>query len=62
MILFNKFEVTKIHYVLGNILPLQLTGQYSGIVIDAGHYGTTMAAAYDGFSLLHYGGRIGDGG
>ena len=61
-LLFQKFEVMRIAYVVGNVLPLYLSGHFSGIVIDAGYYQTTCSPVYDGISLLNNGGRIGQGG
>lgn len=37
-LLFQKFEVMRIAYVVGNVLPLYLSGHFTGIVIDAGYY------------------------
>ena len=34
--LFKKFAASKIIFLVSNILPLYITGLYSGIVIDGG--------------------------
>lgn len=36
-VLFYKFEVAKIAFLIGNVLPLYMTGHYSGFVIDLGY-------------------------
>ncbi|KAM3131055.1 hypothetical protein pb186bvf_016867 [Paramecium bursaria] len=54
-LLFQKFEVMRIAYVVGNVT-------FTGIVLDAGYYQTTCSPVYDGISLLNNGGRIGQGG
>ena len=61
-VLYNKFEVSKIAFFVGNVLPLYLSGYYSGFLIDLGYMQTTACAVYDGYSLLHMGGHIGEGG
>lgn len=61
-VLYNKFEVSKIAFFIGNVLPLYLSGYYSGFVIDLGYMQTTACAVYDGYSLIHMGGHIGEGG
>ncbi|CAD8119072.1 unnamed protein product [Paramecium sonneborni] len=61
-VLFYKFEVAKIAFLIGNVLPLYLTGHFSGFVIDLGYNCSTVSAVYDGYSLLHQTGYIGEGG
>jgi actin-related protein len=60
-LLFKKFEVLKISFLVGNVLPLYITGHFSGMVVDAGFIQTTVAPVYEGYSLLHVGGNIGLG-
>lgn len=61
-VLFQKFEVSKIAFVVGNVLPLYLSGHFTGIVVDLGYWQSTATAVYDGYSLMHLGGYIGEGG
>ena len=52
-VLFYKFEVGKIAFLIGSVLPLYLTGHNSGLVLDLGYNQSTLTAVYDGYSLLH---------
>jgi actin-related protein len=61
-VLFYKFEVGKIAFLIGSVLPLYLTGHNSGLVLDLGYNQSTLTAVYDGYSLLHQTGYIGEGG
>ncbi|KAL4451044.1 hypothetical protein ABPG74_021366 [Tetrahymena malaccensis] len=52
-ILFNKYEITKIQFVLNNSLPLYITGQLSGLVVECGYYDTQITPIYEGFPLMN---------
>ena len=56
-VLFERFEVGPVYFLLSNILPLYCTGLHSGMVVDIGFCGaqiTTFAQArlcMEGFSF-----------
>lgn len=36
-VLFYKFEVAKIAFLVGSVLPIYLSGHFSGLVVDLGY-------------------------
>jgi actin-related protein len=51
-----------VSFLIASVLPLYITGHFSGMVIDAGFCQTTLTPVYEGYSLLHLAGIIGQGG
>lgn len=60
-LLFTKFAVAKVCFLVSNVLPLYITGFFSGLVIDAGYVQTTATPVFEGHALFPLGGNVGKG-
>ncbi|KRX00266.1 hypothetical protein PPERSA_10765 [Pseudocohnilembus persalinus] len=52
-ILYTQFEVGKVFYFLSNSLPLYLTEQQTGIVIESNYYDTQITSVYEGYPQMN---------
>ena len=51
-LLFEKYQFSKIYYLLSNTLPLYITQQNSGVVLDVGYSSTKILPVYEGYGLV----------
>ena len=61
-LMFNKFEIGKLYFFLSNSLPLYITQEISGVVIEVGFGDTRITPIYEGYALIQDLGHCQSGG